>query len=255
RKVSVLTRGDLPGTPGIDGLRTEELRAYLKENWPRHRTELLEGTYEPKPVRRVEVPKPPDIFGGIGGGSPLKFFIYKRRADEQSRVQVAAPVQAPIQAAQASQATSVAGSLMKVPKLSGTSGRIQAVPFHPAYGYEDFIEGYRPQPADGQMGFILKDGIFKRLCKDARRQPERSFYPIEATDSASGYDVGWVSLAEEGFAQGDAFQKRRAGAIGPNRRAQDDDGVGGPGCLPVAVPLDVAVKDHHQDCTRNGGSR
>ena len=46
------------GAPGIDGMRTEELRAYLKENWPRHRTELLEGTYEPKPVRRVEIPKP-----------------------------------------------------------------------------------------------------------------------------------------------------------------------------------------------------
>ena len=39
------------GAPGIDGMRTEELRAYLKENWPRHRTELLEGTYEPKPVQ------------------------------------------------------------------------------------------------------------------------------------------------------------------------------------------------------------
>jgi len=46
------------GAPGIDGMRTEELRAYLKENWQHHRRELLEGTYEPKPVRRVEIPKP-----------------------------------------------------------------------------------------------------------------------------------------------------------------------------------------------------
>jgi len=39
-------------------MRTEELRAYLKENWPCHRNELLEDTYKPKPVRRVEIPKP-----------------------------------------------------------------------------------------------------------------------------------------------------------------------------------------------------
>jgi len=50
--------------------------------------------------------------------------------------------------------------------------------FHPAYGYEDFIEGYRPEQAGGQMIFSLRDGVFKRLCKDAQEAPETSFYLI-----------------------------------------------------------------------------
>jgi len=47
--------------------------------------------------------------------------------------------------------------------------------FHPAYGYEDFWEGYRPQKINGALVFDLEDGIFKKLCKDAREQPERMF--------------------------------------------------------------------------------
>jgi 5-methylcytosine-specific restriction protein B len=50
--------------------------------------------------------------------------------------------------------------------------------FHPAYGYEDFIEGYRPESHDGRMSFALRDGLFKRLCQDAESQPERPFYLI-----------------------------------------------------------------------------
>ncbi len=50
--------------------------------------------------------------------------------------------------------------------------------FHPAYGYEDFLEGFRPEPVNGQMHFILRDGIFKKLCKDAEAQPDCKFYLI-----------------------------------------------------------------------------
>ncbi len=46
------------GGPGIDGMTVEELGPFLKENWARIRTELLEGRYHPQPVRRVEIPKP-----------------------------------------------------------------------------------------------------------------------------------------------------------------------------------------------------
>jgi RNA-directed DNA polymerase len=31
---------------------------YLKQHWPAIREQLLNGTYEPQPVRRVEIPKP-----------------------------------------------------------------------------------------------------------------------------------------------------------------------------------------------------
>ena len=46
------------GSPGADGMKTEKLRGYLRKHWPRIRKELLEGTYSPQPVRRVEIPKP-----------------------------------------------------------------------------------------------------------------------------------------------------------------------------------------------------
>lgn len=46
------------GAPGIDGMTVEQLPAYLKENWQTIRHQLMEGRYKPKPVRRVEIPKP-----------------------------------------------------------------------------------------------------------------------------------------------------------------------------------------------------
>jgi RNA-directed DNA polymerase len=46
------------GSPGIDGMTVEELPGYLKQHWPVIREQLLKGTYEPKPVRRVEIEKP-----------------------------------------------------------------------------------------------------------------------------------------------------------------------------------------------------
>ena len=46
------------GSPGIDGMTVEELPGYLNEHWPTIREQLMSGTYKPKPVRRVEIPKP-----------------------------------------------------------------------------------------------------------------------------------------------------------------------------------------------------
>ena len=46
------------GAPGIDGMSTEELRPWLKDHWPRVRSQLDAGTYQPQPVRRVMIPKP-----------------------------------------------------------------------------------------------------------------------------------------------------------------------------------------------------
>jgi 5-methylcytosine-specific restriction enzyme B len=50
--------------------------------------------------------------------------------------------------------------------------------FHPAYGYEDFLEGYRPETIKGQLVFQRRDGIFKKLCEDARDHPRGHFYLI-----------------------------------------------------------------------------
>ena len=46
------------GSPGIDGMKVGELSGYLKQHWPSIREQLLRGTYQPQPVRRVEIPKP-----------------------------------------------------------------------------------------------------------------------------------------------------------------------------------------------------
>src|SRR5258708_4174819 len=45
------------GAAGVDGMTVGELPAYLKEHWPTIRVQLLDGTYKPQPVRRVEIPK------------------------------------------------------------------------------------------------------------------------------------------------------------------------------------------------------
>ena len=46
------------GAAGMDGMPVEELRAYLKEHWLEIREALNQQTYQPRPVRRVEIPKP-----------------------------------------------------------------------------------------------------------------------------------------------------------------------------------------------------
>src|SRR5664280_2528401 len=46
------------GSPGVDGMTVIGIKDYLKQHWPAIREQLLSGTYEPKPVRRVEIAKP-----------------------------------------------------------------------------------------------------------------------------------------------------------------------------------------------------
>ena len=57
-------------------------------------------------------------------------------------------------------------------------GFVRFCTFHPSYGYEDFIEGYRPISKDNELGFQLRSGIFKQLCLDAAREPNHRFYLI-----------------------------------------------------------------------------
>src|SRR2546423_10474156 len=46
------------GSPGVDGMTIDDTKDYLREHWPSIRSQLLEGTYQPRPVKRVEIPKP-----------------------------------------------------------------------------------------------------------------------------------------------------------------------------------------------------
>ena len=46
------------GNPGIDGMTVDELPEYLEQHGPAIREQLWSGTYQPKPVLRVEIDKP-----------------------------------------------------------------------------------------------------------------------------------------------------------------------------------------------------
>jgi RNA-directed DNA polymerase len=70
------------GAPGIDGMRVDDLAAYLKEHWPTIREQLFDGTYEPQPVRRVEIPK------ATGGTRPLGIPTVLDRFIQQAVLQV-----------------------------------------------------------------------------------------------------------------------------------------------------------------------
>ena len=45
------------GSGGVDGMSVQQLPGFLKQHWPAIREQLLSGTYEPQPVKRVEIPK------------------------------------------------------------------------------------------------------------------------------------------------------------------------------------------------------
>ena len=63
------------GAPGIDGMTVDDLPEYLRHHWPRLREQLIEGTYIPQPVRRVEIPKPDGKTRPLGIPTVLDRFI------------------------------------------------------------------------------------------------------------------------------------------------------------------------------------
>src|SRR5438132_9544007 len=63
------------GSAGVDGITVNQLTDYLKQHWPAIREQLLKGTYEPKPVRRVEIPKPDGGLRKLGIPTVLDRFI------------------------------------------------------------------------------------------------------------------------------------------------------------------------------------
>src|SRR5271157_3097143 len=65
------------GSPGIDGMKVEELSGHLREHWPAIREQLLNGSYKPQPVKRVEIPKPD------GGMRQLGIPTVQRRWDPE----------------------------------------------------------------------------------------------------------------------------------------------------------------------------
>jgi RNA-directed DNA polymerase len=51
------------GAPGVDGITVKQLPGILQARWSEIEDQLLQGRYQPQPVRRVKIPKP-------AGGTP-----------------------------------------------------------------------------------------------------------------------------------------------------------------------------------------
>lgn len=74
------------GAPGVDRVTVEQLQAYLIQNWSTVKNQLLTGTYQPMPVKRVEIPKP-------GGGIRLLGIpTVLDRLIQQALLQVMTPI-------------------------------------------------------------------------------------------------------------------------------------------------------------------
>jgi len=67
----------------------------------------------------------------------------------------------------------------KIEGSESAPGLVRCCTFHPAYGYEDFIEGYRPKSENGQLVFTLERGIFQAICEDAKGKPEKYILLID----------------------------------------------------------------------------
>ena len=74
------------GSAGVDGLSIEQTGEYLKNHWPRIRSELIAGTYRPQAVRSVEIPKP------TGGKRELGIPTVVDRLIQQALLQVLQPL-------------------------------------------------------------------------------------------------------------------------------------------------------------------
>jgi RNA-directed DNA polymerase len=75
------------GAPGVDEMTVEEFPAFVREHWATVRQSLLDGTYEPLPVRRVTIPKP-----GDKGERRLGIPTVRDRVIQQAIQQVLSPI-------------------------------------------------------------------------------------------------------------------------------------------------------------------
>src|SRR5262249_17867837 len=70
--------------------------------------------------------------------------------------------------------------------IAGVDGHVDLVQFHPAYAYEDFIQGLRPRPRkDGSLEFILEPGRFRDFCQQAGGRTGTSVLIIDEINRAN----------------------------------------------------------------------
>ena len=74
------------GSHGIDGMPVQNLRPHLVTAWHSMKTSLLQGTYQPQPVRRIEIPKPNGGVRLLGIPTVLDRFIQQAIAQILTKI-------------------------------------------------------------------------------------------------------------------------------------------------------------------------
>uniref|UniRef100_UPI000CEDB41B McrB family protein n=1 Tax=Helicobacter felis TaxID=214 RepID=UPI000CEDB41B len=82
-------------------------------------------------------------------------------------------------------------------------GRIDFVTFHQSYGYEEFVEGIKPEMASQQVRYRVEDGIFKRMCQEAQKalKPENSDTGAQEENMSTQEDMDYLDRLLCNFVQ------------------------------------------------------
>lgn len=93
--------------------------------------------------------------------------------------------------------------LMDAYKEKVENGQIAFTTFHQSLDYEEFVEGYKPVTEDGNMVYETKNGIFKKICKEASSKFEISNFDesyqklIEELEKQD--ELKWKTLTDKNF--------------------------------------------------------
>jgi len=69
--------------------------------------------------------------------------------------------------------------------VGGGDGFVDLVQFHPAYSYEDFVQGIRPQSINGRLEYPIMAGRFLEFCRQARQRNDACVLIIDEINRAN----------------------------------------------------------------------
>lgn len=133
-----------------------------------HEDPVTYGKKEPvhKPRTNTLHPLNQIIYGAPGTGKTYNSAEYAIAITENRPVDISKKTDAERQA------------LMDKYKSFVEEGRITFTTFHQSYGYEEFIQGIRPDPKSDTINFVKADGVFKQIADKAMRDPDNNYVII-----------------------------------------------------------------------------